>query len=128
MLTLAADALWHVEEGAAAAEATLGRVELLKLKACALSPAGDELVLAGEGRCHLLAPAPESGVSLLQWRDAVRARLGAPPDGPPGPSGVLGTEDEEARARQATAAVPPAPATAPAREAMPGAQEAGHAH
>ena len=51
----------------------MGQLELRRIKSCGLS-AGGELVLASEGKCHIIAEAG-GPVSMAQWRDAISGRL-----------------------------------------------------
>ena len=80
LLLLTEEAIWHtegIEEGE-----TLGRIDLLKLKSCELTSADmdddgvdkDEpvLVLASEGKCHIISADPEHAVSLAGWQAKVR--------------------------------------------------------
>ena len=79
LLLLTPTALWHAEDSVDGE--TLGRIELLKLKSCELTSAdldsevpGGELVLvlASEGKCHIVSADPEHAVSLADWQAKVR--------------------------------------------------------
>ena len=79
LLLLTEAAIWHTEDSEDGE--TLGRIDLLKLKSCELTSAdlddgvpGGELVLvlASEGKCHILSADPEHAVSLADWQAKVR--------------------------------------------------------
>ena len=78
-LMLTPGVLWHSDntEEPVTGEGELGRIDLKDIKECRFSHAGDELVLASSGKCHLLAAAPNSSVPLGQWHDAITAELSA---------------------------------------------------
>ena len=53
----------------------MGRLELLQIKSCTLSAAGDELVVASEGKCHLIKAVDAGAPALAQWHGAIGAAL-----------------------------------------------------
>ena len=78
-LMLTPGALWHADEASGALdveEGELGRIDLSQIKSCHLSEDGLELVIAGEGKCHLLSSTSRSSVDLAQWHRAIQDELG----------------------------------------------------
>ena len=75
---LTPDALWHTDETSGAVDAEegeLGRIDLNQIKSCHLSEDGQELVVASEGKCHLLSSTSRSSVDLAQWHHAIQDQL-----------------------------------------------------
>ena len=78
-LMLTPGALWHADEASGALdveEGELRRIDLSQSKSCHLSEDGLELVIAGEGKCHLLSSTSRSSVDLAQWHRAIQDELG----------------------------------------------------
>ena len=77
-LILTPDALWHTDEASGAVDAEegeLGRIDLNQIKSCHLSKDEYELVVASEGKCHLLSSTSRSSVDLAQWHRAIQDQL-----------------------------------------------------
>ena len=76
---LTPDALWHTGEAGAidAEEGQLGRIDLQQIKSCHLSEDGNELVVAGKGKCHLFAVTSRSSLGLAQWHRAILDQMHA---------------------------------------------------
>ena len=77
-LMLTPDALWHTDETSGAVDAEegeLGRIDLNQIKSCHLSEDGQELVVASEGKCHLLSCNSRSSVDLAQWHREIQEQL-----------------------------------------------------
>ena len=68
-LLLNGDALWHRDEPPEEGEVP-GRIALAQVKSCQLTEAG-ELVVVGEGKCHVLSVGPDPSASMQDWYDQV---------------------------------------------------------
>ena len=68
-LLLDGDALWHRDEPPEEGDVP-GRIALAQVKSCQLTEAG-ELVVVGEGKCHVLSVGPDPSASMQEWYDQV---------------------------------------------------------